>query len=348
MLKKSPLFINHFRLLTFKINGRRWWHMFKIGYRTVKTAIGAAAAIFIAQLFHLQFYSSAGILVILCVQNTKRKSLQVSVQRFLACLLAMVFSLAIFKTVGYNALAIGILLLLYIPTAVMLHIPEGIVTSSVIVMHLYSLKSVTWSIVFNEITVLIIGIGIALLVNLYMPSVEDDLKALQKKIEDNFKTILMEITVYLRNRESNWDGKELIETAEILKQAKELSFKKLENQFMREDDYYYRYFEMRSQQFDILERIISIVASLSWTYEQAEMLACFIENVRQAIRPESTGLISLRQLHEMRRQFRDMPLPETREEFETRAMLLQLVNEMEQYLLIKSRFKGKYMGTELA
>lgn len=56
--------------------------MFKIGYRTVKTAIGTGAAVFIAQLLGLEFYSSAGILVILCVQNTKRKSLQVSLHRF--------------------------------------------------------------------------------------------------------------------------------------------------------------------------------------------------------------------------------------------------------------------------
>ncbi len=37
----------------------------------------------------------------------------------------------------------------------------------------------------------------------------------------------------------------------------------------------------------------------------------------------------------MRELFRDMPLPATREEFEIRAKLVQLVYEMEQYLLIK-------------
>ncbi|MFX3623682.1 MAG: aromatic acid exporter family protein [Ectobacillus sp.] len=320
--------------------------MFKIGYRTVKTAVGAGIATFIAQMLQLQFYSSAGILVILCVQNTKRKSLQVSIHRFLACLLAMLFSYALFETIGYHALAVGLLLLLYIPTAVMLHIEEGIVTSSVIVMHLYSLKSITWAIVANEITILVIGISIALLVNLYMPSVERELQQYQQKIEKDFKTILLEMAAYLRNRHRDWSGKELIQVADTLKKAKHLSFQKLENQFTREDDYYYRYFEMRSQQFEILERVMPLVASLSWTYEQAEMIAEFIENVGQAIRPESTGLISLRQLHEMKERFRAMPLPQTREEFETRAQLLQLVNEMEQYLLIKSRFKGKYTDTE--
>ncbi|WP_410983701.1 aromatic acid exporter family protein [Bacillus cereus] len=321
--------------------------MFKIGYRTVKTAVGTGAAVFIAQLFGLEFYSSAGILVILCVQNTKRKSLQASLHRFLACLLSMVFSFCIFETIGYTPIAISLLLLTFIPTAVMLKIQEGIVTSSVIVMHLYSLKQITWSAIENEIAILTIGISVALLVNMYMPSAEKKLKGYQEKVEWNFKTILFEMAVYLRNRDSTWSGKELIETEDILKEAKELSLKKLENQFMREDDYYYRYFDMRMQQFEILERIMPLAASLSWSYEQAGMIAEVIENVGNSIRPESTGLISLRQLQEMREIFREMPLPETREEFEVRAKLVQLVYEMEQYLLIKSRFKGKDNVKEL-
>ncbi|MGH1141018.1 aromatic acid exporter family protein [Bacillus pseudomycoides] len=321
--------------------------MFRIGYRTVKTAVGTGAAVFIAQLFGLEFYSSAGILVILCVQNTKRKSLQASLHRFLACLLSMVFSFCIFETIGYTPLAISLLLLTFIPTAVMLKIQEGIVTSSVIVMHLYSLKHITWLAIGNEIAILTIGISVALLVNMYMPSAEKNLKRYQEKVEWNFKTILFEMAVYLRNRDSTWAGKELIETEDILKQAKELSFKKLENQFMREDDYYYRYFDMRIQQFEILERIMPLAASLSWSYEQSDMIAEVIGNVGNSIRPESTGLISLRQLQEMREIFREMPLPKTREEFEMRAKLVQLVYEMEQYLLIKSRFKGKDNVKEL-
>ncbi|AIK37247.1 hypothetical protein COM13_07110 [Bacillus pseudomycoides] len=321
--------------------------MFRIGYRTVKTAVGTGAAVFIAQLFGLEFYSSAGILVILCVQNTKRKSLQASLHRFLACLLSMVFSFCIFETIGYTPLAISLLLLTFIPTAVMLKIQEGIVTSSVIVMHLYSLKHITWLAIGNEIAILTIGISVALLVNMYMPSAEKKLKRYQEKVEWNFKTILFEMAVYLRNRDSTWAGKELIETEDILKQAKELSFKKLENQFMREDDYYYRYFDMRMQQFEILERIMPLAASLSWSYEQSDMIAEVIGNVGNSIRPESTGLISLRQLQEMREIFREMPLPKTREEFEMRAKLVQLVYEMEQYLLIKSRFKGKDNVKEL-
>ena len=42
----------------------------------------------------------------------------------------------------------------------------------------------------------------------------------------------------------------------------------------------------------------------------------------------------------MKVEFEKMELPKTREEFETRAALFQFVREMEQYLIIKSSFKG--------
>ena len=50
---------------------------------------------------------------------------------------------------------------------------------------------------------------------------------------------------------------------------------------------------MRMQQFEILERMIPLATSLSWTYEQADMIADVVENIGNAISPESTGVISL-------------------------------------------------------
>ncbi len=44
-------------------------------------------------------------------------------------------------------------------------------------------------------------------------------------------------------------------------------------------------FNMRMQQFEILERMIPLAASLSWTYEQADMIADVVENIGNAISP---------------------------------------------------------------
>ena len=49
-------------------------------------------------------------------------------------------------------------------------------------------------------------------------------------------------------------------------------------------------------------------------------------------------MIYLKKLKEMEKRFREMKLPVTREEFESRAALLQLMREMERYLLLKHSF----------
>ena len=139
--------------------------MFKIGYRTIKTAAGAALAIIIAQMLHLDHFASAGIITILCVQVTKKKSIYASLHRFLACLIAMAYSALLFEWVGYSPLIIGVILLLFIPTTVALKVNEGIVTSSVIIMHLYDSGHITFSLLVNETILILVGVGVALVMN---------------------------------------------------------------------------------------------------------------------------------------------------------------------------------------
>jgi uncharacterized membrane protein YgaE (UPF0421/DUF939 family) len=314
--------------------------MFRIGYRTLKTGVGTALAISIAQLFQLDNFVSAGILTILCIQNTKKKSVQASSSRFIACVIGMLFSAAFFEFLAYHPIVIGLLLLVFIPTTVSLRIKEGIVTSSVIILHVYSAGNVTLELFRNEMGIIVIGIGMALIMNLYMPSVENKLAEYQEKIEENFYKIFCELINHLKTNQSIWDGKEITETEELLKEAKTLAFKDVENHFLRHEDLYYLYFKMREKQFEILQRILPIAASISINVEPGKKIAQFLEELSQHIHPGNTALFYLKKLYDLKVEFEQMDLPKTREEFEVRAALYQFVQEMEQYLLIKSSFKG--------
>jgi uncharacterized membrane protein YgaE (UPF0421/DUF939 family) len=314
--------------------------MFRIGYRTLKTGIGTAVAISIAQWFQLDNFVSAGILTILCIQNTKKKSVNASWSRFLACVIAMVISAAFFEFITYHPAVIGLLLLVFIPITVALNIKEGIVTSSVIILHIYSAGKVTPGLFQNELGIIVIGIGIALVMNLYMPSVDKKMIEYQEKIEANFYKIFCEMINYLRTNDSQWDGKEITETEQLLKEAKTIAFKDVENHFLRHENLYYLYFKMREKQFEILQRILPIATSISLTVEQGHRIAEFLDELSDHIHPGNTALFYLKKLYDMKVEFEQMDLPKTREEFETRAALYQFVQEMEQYLLLKSSFKG--------
>ncbi|MFB6465896.1 aromatic acid exporter family protein [Cytobacillus sp. Hz8] len=311
---------------------------FKIGYRTIKTALGMTISIMLAQLLGLHNFASAGILTVLCIKVTKLKSIRASWDRILACIIAMIFSSVFFELFGYHPVVIGLMILFFIPTVVMFRASEGIVSSTVIIIHLFMARHVTLDLLVNELGIIFIGIGVALIMNLYIPSLDNKLKDHQRKIEQNFKKIFDEIVLYLRTHDSSWGGREITETSKLIDEARQLAFLDIENHFLRNENFYYQYFKMRDKQFEIIERVLPIVTSLSLEVEQAKMIADFLEELSEHIHPGNTAIIYLDKIQRMRVEFQNMDLPVTREEFETRAALLHFVGEMEEYLIIKSNF----------
>jgi uncharacterized membrane protein YgaE (UPF0421/DUF939 family) len=100
---------------------------------------------------------------------------------------------------------------------------------------------------------------------------------------------------------------------------------------------------MREKQFELLERMLPIVSSLHLQVPQGEQIADFLEHLSDRIHPGNTAYIFLDKLKEMREEIRKTALPQTREEFEIRASLFYLLNEIERYLFIKHNL-GKTSG----
>ncbi len=313
---------------------------FKIGYRTLKTAVGTPMSIILAMTIGLEGYVSAGIITILCIQPTKRKSIRASWDRFLACSLSMLFAFIFFEGIAYHPLVIGLVLVFFIPTAVMLKANEGIVSSTVILLHIFSAGYISLEIILNEFGLIFVGIGVALIMNLYMPSVEAKLGRYQEQIEEKFKRIFLEIVRYLRTNESDWDGKEITKAVKLIEEAKMLSFRDVENKLLKQENLYYHYFSIREKQIEIIERVLPTVISIQPMVSQRDIVADFMEELAEGINPGNSAHVYLEKLMNMNKEFKNMAMPKTREEFEARAALLHFTNEMERYLIIKSPFKG--------
>ncbi|MBU9714704.1 aromatic acid exporter family protein [Evansella tamaricis] len=313
--------------------------MFRIGYRTIKTALGAAIAIGIAQAFQLDFFASAGIITILCIQKTRRKSFQMSWARFLACIIGLLYAGLLFEYIAYHPITVGVLLLLFIPTTLLLKIQAGIVTSSVIILHIYTSGQVTLNLILNELALISIGIFCALLMNAYMPSVETKLSKMQQQLERNFSKIFQEFSVYVKTGQSTWSGKEITNSATLLEEAQTIAAQNLENHLLRYDDQYYHYFKMREKQLEIIERMMPLLTTIEIQLKQGEMVADYMKELSEGVNPGNTSSKYVEKLDHLKKIFKNMPLPETREEFEARSALMHLVYEINEYLLIKQQFK---------
>jgi uncharacterized membrane protein YgaE (UPF0421/DUF939 family) len=220
-----------------------------------------------------------------------------------------------------------------------LKITQGIATSSVIILNLYSASGIDLNFLTDQFVLIIVGIGTGLLLNLYMPSLDKKLKNKQNRVESNFQTILYEVALYIRNKEIHWDGKEISETEQILEEAFDLVERDKENHLLRSKHPYKDYFYMRQRQFELLKRMLPLVTKLPNKISISEKVAVFFESLSKAVHPGNTAILYLEELTKLQKEFDEEELPETREEFETRANLFRLLHEIEDYLLLKQKFK---------
>lgn len=313
---------------------------FSIGYRTLKTALGASIAIAVAQYFDLQFFSAAGILTILCVQPTKKKSVHAVYTRVVASFVGIILAYLFFEIFGYQPVVLGLMLLLFIPTLVSFKVSAGFVSSAVIIMHIYSVADFTLELLYNELALMAIGYSVGLLVNMYMPDIQPELNYYRQKIEALYKKIFSEIAKYLKEGDTLWDGKELVEAVEVLNKAKALAFHDVENHLTRKANLFYLYFDMREKQLEIIERVLPKITALPVIVQQAELISVFMEDLSENIHSGNTASHYREKLEEVKVEFAKMPLPDDHRTFLAMAALYQFIEEMDAYLAIKQSFKG--------
>ncbi|MGE7921175.1 aromatic acid exporter family protein [Viridibacillus sp. NPDC093762] len=313
---------------------------FSIGYRTLKTAIGAAISIGLAEYFGLEFFTSAGILTILSIQTTKRKSLHEVYTRVLASIIGMMMAFLFFEGVAYQPIVLGCMILLFLPVLVMLKITPAFVSSVVIILHIFHTGNFTTGLLMNELSLMLIGFGTGLALNIYMPDIKHRLEKYRIRIEELYTAIFVEIEKYLRNGDTSWDGKELVEAVEVLNRAKSLAFQDVENHLTRRENLYYMYFDIREQQLEIIERVLPKITDLPVIVEQAELVADFLADMSQNINSGNTANKYREKLGVVKAEFAKLPLPTTHEAFVAMASLYQFIEEMDLYLAKKRDFKG--------
>lgn len=313
----------------------------KIGYRTIKTAIATPIAIFIAQLLGVSNIVAAGILTILCIQPSRKRSVEIAWERLAACLLAILFSFVFFELLGYSIFTLGFLLFLFIPITVYLKIDSGILTGTVITLNIFHFGMMNYSFIKEQLLLILIGIGTGLAVNIYMPSLDKHLQALQKQLEKEFKKILYEISRYIREEHMNWQGKEITNVIEILEEADSYVKRDKENHLLREIHFYEQYFTMRNRQFTLLKQMLPIITRIPKRDESSQELADFFYELSEVVHPGDTSIIYKQRLNELQKRLEEKPLPKTEEEFQSRASLYQLYFLLESYLDLKTNYYQK-------
>ncbi|MCB5955132.1 aromatic acid exporter family protein [Enterococcus sp. CWB-B31] len=311
----------------------------KIGLRTVKTAFSAAVSIVLASGLGLLNPASAGIISVLSVTATKRSSFLTGIYRLLSLALATGIAFLCFYILGFTPWAFGIYLLLFIPAAVSLNLSDGIVVSSVLVTHYLIAGYITWELIANEFLLMIIGVGMALLMNLYMPDVEKRLKEDQEVIEAVFRKILHDMAMYLNE---NQKERSLFARCDDLKslinEGQDWAKNHAENQLLSKDSYYLDYFTMRRIQSTILKDMLRLLERVIVEPEQVKNIQELLAYTSQTFSEANDGREILDRIRAVYEIYREKPLPVSRKEFENRAELFQFLQLFYSFIEVKEEF----------
>lgn len=310
---------------------------------TFKMAVSATIAIFIAEGLGLKFGVTAGVIAILSIQDTKKEALLVGGRRVISATIAVVLSYLLYVLLGNNSLVFGLFLLIFIPITKKFKIEEGMVVGAVLSTHLLVSSNIDLSWIFNEEAVTFVGIGVASLFNLYMPSLDDKFNINKEFIEEQYRNIIFDMSKSLITKAVPVnERRRLREVEDVIEETRTIAYKINNNYLFKEELYYIDYIEMRVKQLDTIKRMTSHFSRFSITYEQTLIMAKFTENIATNIYADNDCIELLYELKKLRTSYKEMPLPKTREEFENRAMLFQFLNDLEDFLLIKKDFKRIY------
>ena len=113
---------------------------------------------------------------------------------------------------------------------------------------------------------MILGVGFALVFNLYMPDGEKELKELQQETEKTFKRLLKDMSEHLNQPSRLTLQGQCQSLLAKIRQGQEKAQVHQENQWSQKNSYYEAYFAMRRAQVRLLTEMIGLLRSI-WVEE---------------------------------------------------------------------------------
>ena len=313
-----------------------------ISQRTIKLILATCLACLVASFLDLSSAVSAGIIALLSLSDTRRSTLKLAHNRFFSMILALTIGVLAFQLLGFHLWSLGLYLALYIPIAYKMGLEIGITPSSVLVGHLLVQESISLTLLINEFLLFSIGTAFALLVNLYMPSREEEISHYYTLVEEKLKNILLRFNYYLSRGDGRNKAQLVDELDSLLEEALRLVYLEHSNHLFHQTDYHIHYFEMRQSQSRILRNMAQQINTCQLAASETLILAQLFSKIAGQLSQTNPASSLLDDIERFLEVFRNRSLPKTREEFETRATLLQLLREAKTFIQVKVDFYKKY------
>ncbi len=311
---------------------------------TIKISLIAVIATYLGYLVGINNYLTVGIIGILSVQVTRYDSLKSGLIRFLNAFYALGLSFLLFLIFGIEIWVFAVFTVIFIFTSFLMKLELGMVPSIVLISHVFNSSALTWGLFIEELNIMVIAVGIALVINLIYPqfwlkSVVKEVKTADQLIKDH----LFMVSVYLKKIDEPIDF--IVHQKKINQSFNEVfgRVEKLDKEKPFANDHrYLAYILMRKNQMESINHMYERLLKIKGYHLNNEIISNYIEQLVLDIGFEDRAVKQLTVLGNLIKQFEAQDLPKTRTEFETRAMLLQILYDIESLLKTKIQFHELY------
>lgn len=309
--------------------------------RTVKIALAALLAIFLAQGLGLEFSSAAGIIAILNIFETRKATMQGGLKRTVSAVIALFVGGVLFELIGYDTWVFGLYLLIFVPVSFLLKVEIGLGPSSVLVTHLLAFGEINLGIILNEMGLVIIGTSFAMLTNYYAPNSQSELIRLIEGIDREIESLLKLYGQSLVDPLDVQAYEDLIDTLEKdLSDAIILAVIEQDNLIEYSSDLLY-VLRLREMELDLLQDMYNNLKTIPPEYSDGQLVSDILIQTANSLNKEADIQKMKDRVAYLKDHFHMMQLPQTHEEFAIRAAIFQVFRDLDQFIEISHRINLK-------
>lgn len=315
------------------MNRDTWIQVFKIG-------IGSAIAILLAEWMGLSYATSAGIVTLLTIQNTRKDTFHLALRRVASFGVTMLIAFVCVNFIPMRIISFGIFMLLLVGISYYLDWNGAISVNAVIGTHvLLSEQGLDWKLLWNEGAMVLIGIVIAVIFNMRMPDKEAELQMdiahIDKYMDENLHSISDHLCSHSK---LNKDKKHLKHLLSHISEAIDKAYANRDNTLRSHSDYYIDYLNFRKEQCEILLHVYYIVAHHDFVVEEAQIVAEVIREVAGHLHVQKEIEAVMHKIDKAAHGIIHGDMPENHQEFEGKAVLYQLLYELREFLWHQEMF----------
>lgn len=308
---------------------------------SLRIGLGSAGAIFLADFLHLESAAAAGTITLLTLLTTRVQTIRLIINRFLTFAGTIALCLVILPLWESQLFSFAVLLVFIVAMCELCHVQNTLSVNALIAMHLAITHGFTGPMIVNEFCLLCIGVVIAYIMNMFQDykGMERDLEAKVQQTEEAFTRLLLEVVRYIEEKPENteiWEEMGRLESDlfDFVNDARHYQ----ENRLHTREGVYVQYFQMREQQLSVVHALHYQLRHIRTMPDQSVIIGEFIRELAVAVPSRSLPEDQKRMLEEIFRHMSRQPLPASREEFESRAILYHVLYDLESYIKYKQDF----------